>query len=205
MTRIAIALLGLTTAHAVIIDRVAVRVGKNVITESEIERDLRAASLFNNQPVDLSPAARRRAADRLVDQKLIRAELELTGYPPVSDEDVDQVLAQVKNRAVAARAAGFTEEDLRTRVRWTLTAMRFLSLRFRAGLQVTDTQVDEYFEQEVAPKLRQQDPSKNYSPADHREQIEQVLIERRVSQLSEEWVKTMRERTVVEFREEAFR
>src|SRR5271165_3379020 len=73
-------LLGCIPGAAVVMDRVAVIVGRNVVKTSDITRDLRATQFINGEPVDTSEAARRKSADRLVDQQLIRQELLNAGY-----------------------------------------------------------------------------------------------------------------------------
>ena len=70
-----------------IIDRIAVAVGNQVITESEILRDIRITAFLNDTELDFSPKAKRRAADRLVEQKLVNKEMELTKYPGPEPED----------------------------------------------------------------------------------------------------------------------
>ena len=56
------------------LDRIAVTVGQEVITESQVILDLRVAAFLDRKPVDLSGAAKRQAAARLVDQLLILRE-----------------------------------------------------------------------------------------------------------------------------------
>lgn len=51
-----------------VVDRVAVVVGREALTESEVLEDLRLTEFLNHEPLDLSPAARREAAEHLVDQ-----------------------------------------------------------------------------------------------------------------------------------------
>src|SRR5437899_3021245 len=61
-------------AERIPIDRIAVSVGNQVITESELITDLRVTAFLDRRPVDLSSAAKRKSADRLVDQVLILKE-----------------------------------------------------------------------------------------------------------------------------------
>src|SRR4051794_37805596 len=56
------------------IDRIAVSVGNQVITESELITDLRVTAFLDRSEVDLSSAAKRKSADRQVDQVLILKE-----------------------------------------------------------------------------------------------------------------------------------
>ena len=70
----AAAALGLWTccATAEIIDRVAVSVGNQVITEDQIGEEIRVTAFLNHETPDLSPAQKRRAAERLIEQALVR-------------------------------------------------------------------------------------------------------------------------------------
>ena len=52
--------LTLGVCRAEIIDRVAVVVGKRVITESEIVREIRLTAFLNGAPLDFSAASKRR-------------------------------------------------------------------------------------------------------------------------------------------------
>src|SRR3984885_8109581 len=56
------------------LDRIAVSIGREVITESQVILDLRVAAFLDRKPVDLSGPAKRQAAERLVDQILILRE-----------------------------------------------------------------------------------------------------------------------------------
>ena len=78
--RVALTLLLACIAGAEIIDRVAVTVDKRVITESEIVRQIRITAFLNNEQPDFSASSKRVTADRLVEQVLIRRELESTRY-----------------------------------------------------------------------------------------------------------------------------
>src|SRR5579864_705788 len=53
-------------SSAAVLDRVAVVVGATVITESEVDEELRLEQFMASEPMDLGPQQRRAAADRLV-------------------------------------------------------------------------------------------------------------------------------------------
>ncbi|HWC97603.1 MAG TPA: hypothetical protein VG456_12650 [Candidatus Sulfopaludibacter sp.] len=127
-------------AAASVVDRVAVVIDKTVITEGEVQDEVRLTEFLNGQPLDLSASARRAAADRLVDQTLIRNEVEISHYAPPSAADTDKLLQQFRQQhfrtAAAYREAlaryGITEDQLKRHLIWQLTALRFTDLRFRS-------------------------------------------------------------------------
>jgi hypothetical protein len=130
------------TAAAGVVDRVAVVVGDAVITESEVLDELRLTEFLNSQPLDTSPEQRRAAAERLVDQQLIRKEMEIGHYPEPSAAESGAILQNFRQQhfptPAAFRAAlekyGITEEHLKRHLLWQMTAMRFTDVRFRPGI-----------------------------------------------------------------------
>ena len=68
-------------------DRMAVIVGKHVIKTSDIVRDLRVTEFLNREPLELGSDAKRKSAERLIDQEIIRQEIVSGGYRRPSDEE----------------------------------------------------------------------------------------------------------------------
>ncbi len=104
MPRLVTLLFALTSAlpGAVVIDRIAVIVGKHAIKLSDITRDLRLMQFINQEPVKLSAEEMRKAAGRLVDQTLIRDEIARGGYRRPGDADADSLLKHLL-RAILIR------------------------------------------------------------------------------------------------------
>src|SRR5215831_5564442 len=97
--RIIIALAATTAVSAAVLDRIAVTVGREAITESEVLEEIRVTNFLNNEPLDLSSDARHAAADRLVDQYLIRHELASGSYsPPDPNQAVKLISKLIKER-----------------------------------------------------------------------------------------------------------
>jgi hypothetical protein len=197
--------------QAEIIDRIAVTVGSSVITESEIAREIRLTSLLNGEVLDFSAAAKRKAAERLVEQRLIQIENEASLYPTPAAESVEEALKQVLERfpnksryQEELRRTGVGEEELKAHLRRQLTVLRFLDLRFRPGIQIGDEEIEEYFNRRLSPELRKSNPGATLSVDDYREQIEQALIGERVDKASDAWLKEAREHTRIEFRASVF-
>ena len=122
-----------------VVDRIALVIDKKVITESEVVDELRLTQFLNGQPLDLGPTARRAAADRLVDQELIRRELELSHYNQPSAAESDALLRKFRDQHFhspaeyrsALQKYGIAEDQLKQHLLWQLTAIRFTDLRFR--------------------------------------------------------------------------
>jgi hypothetical protein len=90
----------------------------------------------------MGPEQRRAAAERLVDQQLIRKEMEIGHYPEPSATEAEAMLQNLRQQhfptTAAFRAAlekyGITEDQLKRHLLWQLTAMRFTDVRFRPGI-----------------------------------------------------------------------
>jgi hypothetical protein len=139
----AVTVLALAAAAAAgVVDRVAVVVGAAVITESEVLDELRLTEFLNSQPLDTGPEQRRAAAERLVDQQLIRKEMEIGHYPEPSAAESAALLQNFRQQHFSTPAAfraalekyGITEDQLKRHLLWQLTAMRFTDVRFRPGI-----------------------------------------------------------------------
>jgi hypothetical protein len=207
-----IALTAMPGSCAAIIDRVAVSVGNSAITESELERQLRITAFLNRQKAEFTPEAKRRVANRLVEQKLVKRELELSRYAFPSEADVKPLLDEVKSNYVdeaafqkALTAYGITVEDLKRQLHWQLTLLRFIEVRFRPGIEVNEQEIRDYFEREIQQAALKENPGHSVSLQEHRERIEEILTAQKVDQSLDAWLKTARVQANVKFREEAFR
>jgi peptidyl-prolyl cis-trans isomerase SurA len=197
--------------RAEIIDRIAVVVGERVITESEIQREVRLTALLNGSAVDFSPASMRATAERLVEQRLIQSENDMSLYPQPAENSLEDALKQTQasfgsseKYQAELKRAGVTEDELRAHLRRQLVTLRFLDLRFRPGVQIGEEEVADYFQRSLAPQLKKNHPNREFAPADFREQAEQALIADRVDKAADDWLKDARARTRIEFRAGVF-
>jgi hypothetical protein len=196
-------------ARADIIDRIAIAVGNQVITESQIDEDGRITEFMNAEKVDLSAASRKKAATRLVDQALIRREIEFSRYPLPALSDADSSLAQLKMRykdesafEQALADYGVSEDALKQRLWWQLTLLRFIDYRFRSGIQISDADVDSYYQQQVV-KWRAQGIQPIPSRDDSRPQIEEILTQQRIDENLDHWLAEARTQVAIRYLDEA--
>jgi hypothetical protein len=194
--RLAVFFILAVSGAATIIDQLAVTVGNQAITENEIMDEIRLAALFNGTAIDNTAAARRAAAARLVEQALIRREMSFGSYPQIPESEVNDAMAAVQ-KARGGKAAldeslrGFdlTREELRNYLTWQLQLLRFIDLRFRPAVQVTNEDIEKYYEENMAgAKL-----------SDVRGQIEQKLSGERVDEQLGQWIRQSRARTTIRF------
>jgi hypothetical protein len=198
--------------RAEVIDRIAVTLDNQIITESEVAREIRLSAFLNGDPLDFSPEAKRKAAGRLVEQKLIRREIELGRYLQPSNEEVAAMLKQIQTQRFrdaedyrqALEKFGVSETDLTAHLLWQLTLLRFIDARFRPGVQVSDEEVRAYFDREQRKLPETADPGKQPKFEDFRDQISETLINQVVDQQLDDWMAAARKRTRIVFHPEAF-
>ena len=206
------ALAGALWGRGEIIDRVAVTVDKMVITESDIVNQMRIAAFLNAESLDLIPAQKREAATRLVEQVLIRREMEISRYPAPALSDTGPILEEIKRERFPDAESyqreldrcGIRERDLRENLLLQMTMLRFIEYRFRPGIAVSDEEVSQYYEQKLLPEYRQRRAEAPPALEDSREQIEEILIEERVDRTLERWLQQAAGQARIRFREEVF-
>jgi hypothetical protein len=202
----------MSSTRAEVIDRIAVALDNQIITESEVAREIRLSALLNGDPLDFSAEARKKAADRLVEQKLIRREIELGRYPEPSKDEVAAMLKQIQTQRFpvsedyrqALEKYGVSEEDLNAHLLWQLTLLRFIDARFRPGVQVSDEDIRAYFDSEQAKGEQTASAGKQPRFEDLRDQIRETLTNQRVDQLLNDWLAAARKRAHIVFHQEAF-
>lgn len=149
MRAVATALLFAALAQAVIVDRVAVSINRQVITDAQVIEDVRLQAFIEGVPVDLSLDNKRKAADRLVDQLLIRRELEFTRFAGTSEGEIAPVLKTLEPRFGELSKYGVSIDDVKRHIAWTLTLLRFIEFRFQPSVQISAAQLRQEYERQL--------------------------------------------------------
>ncbi len=211
-TSLAILALMAALAPAEVIDRVTVSVGSQVVTESAIRRFAQLEAFLTGKPARLSPAERRETAGRLVEQTLIRREIELSRFQPISNAEVEAQVARIRkdlgldDAALRARLAAnsLSYEDLFEEARWQLTLFRFIEFRFRPGVQVSEQEIGVYYDGELVQELNR--AGRPRPPLDTvRQDILNILTERKVQAALGQWLDQAAQQVRIRYREETFR
>ncbi len=194
----------LLPARAVIVDRIAIVAGGKIITDSQIVRRVRLAAFQNGEQPDLGPASRQRAAQQLIDQRLVESEMDLGRYPPLDAAHRKALLdnymkknyhsdAAAMNKALAAYM--LKPQDLEEDLGHQADLLTFLNLRFRPAVQVTDEDVEKYYD-----KIKGADKSGGPSSRE-RAAIERKLTAERADKELDLWLQDQRKRTKIEYLE----
>ncbi len=196
-------------AQGTIIDRTAIIVGNHVIKDSDIDRDIQVTSFLNNEQPNFGPSSRKQAANRLIDQELIREEIRSGKYPVAPQSEADNLLAQIRKQRFATDAEyrralqqhGITEAELKDRLAWQLTVLRFIDTRFRPAVVVSDDEIQQYYNAHRAELHRAHPDAKGLE--DLKPEIEQTIAGEKVNKLLDEWLDQTRKQTRIEYLEKS--
>jgi hypothetical protein len=194
-----------TAAEAAIVDRIAISVGKQVITDSEIDLRIRLTAFQNGERPVFDAESRKNAAQLLIDQKLVEREMDVGHYPRLNWDARKQMIRDYAKtnlgsdeeqlrRAVADH--GLTMGDLEDDLARQSDLLTFLSLRFRPAVQVTDRDVQQYFDNRPPPG---NSGGVEMPLNDLRARIEQQITSDRADAEMNVWVRDQRKRTKIEY------
>jgi hypothetical protein len=182
-------------ASAGIVDRIAITVGRDVITELQLDEELRVTAFLNHRPIARDNSARHAAADRLIQQLIVRREMEVSRYPLPDAEDVTKYFDQIRGgfaEAVqfeqALAAYSLTDEILRDHLALQLTTLRFIEFRFQPEVNVTDAEIRSAYLREVANWKAEHSGAVAPSFDASRESIRKALAEERIDRALDAWL-----------------
>jgi len=189
----------------VLVDQVIGVVNGDLILESDVDEERRWEAF---QPVrEMGETfSREKAVDRLIDRTLILQQAKLQPEGAVTIEQARELLEKLRKDIPACKqfhcetdagwqkfvaAQGFTVAEIEERERTQLEILRYIEIRFRAGIHITPEQIKDYYDHTLVPKeakLKMTPP-----PVDTiSEQIEQILMEEQVSNLLGDWLKSLK-------------
>ncbi len=187
------------------LDRVIAVVNDDVILESDVDQERR---LIAFQPFrDASRGfGREQIIERLINRALILRQAQLQPEGEVTDKQVEEQLTALRKAIPACKEyhcetdagwsrfvtdQGFTMPELKKLWRERMEVLRFIELRFRSGIQITNDEIREYYEKTLLPQYAKQGSvaPKMETIADR---IQEILLQQRVSNLLGDWLKSLR-------------
>ncbi|MGI8960048.1 MAG: hypothetical protein ACR2IV_09865 [Bryobacteraceae bacterium] len=185
---------------AEVVDRLAITVGREAITELELDEELRVAAFLNRQPAVRDLDTRRAAADRLVEQLLVRHEMEVSRYPLPGEEDLNSYFDQIRGQLSGSEEFdqalgkyGLNERTLRDHLALQLTTLRFIEFRFQPEIDISETEIRTSYEREFATWRKAHSGAPPNLEAS-RESIRRALTEERIDRALEVWLQERRKR-----------
>jgi peptidyl-prolyl cis-trans isomerase SurA len=194
-----------TASQGVVLDRVVAVVNGDVILESDVDEERRFEEI---QPYRKSAAelSRERMLERLIDRELILQQSESEPEDVVTDQELDaQLLGLRKDIPDCKQYAcetddgwtkylashGFTVEEFRQRWLMRMRLLKFIEVRFRNGIKITNAEINQFYETKMLPEYaeRKVAPPKIDTIS---KRIEEVLLQQEVGALLVDWLKSLR-------------
>jgi peptidyl-prolyl cis-trans isomerase SurA len=199
-------------ANAVVLDRVVAVVNNRSILASDVDDEVRLAVLDPAQ-AGLGNLTRQRALDQLISRALIQQQIRQENAQSAEPEqsEVDARLTQIRKDLPACvrfncaseegwkaflAAHELTPAQVETYLRNRLQVLGFIELRFRQGIRISPEEIEAYYRKTLLPQYRAGEaipPLETVAP-----RIEEILLERQVNVLFDEWLKDLRKQGDVE-------
>jgi peptidyl-prolyl cis-trans isomerase SurA len=185
-----------------ILDRIVAAVNGHVILQSDWEDAVRCEAFMAGRTLDqITPEDRKAALDHLIDQELLREQMQASDFQQATDEQVNKRIAEIRKQYAAADTDqswqatlsqyGLTEKELRDRVALQLNLLRLVDARLRPTVNIDAKSIESYYSQELLPQLRQSG-AKEVSLADVSPKIKELLTQQKVNQLLVSWLQNLR-------------
>jgi hypothetical protein len=186
-----------------VLDRIVAIVNNTPILQSDWELALRTEALMSGRNAESFNDSEQRAVfSRLVDQELLLEQMRGFVMNPVTDEEVNARLQEVRNQAAATKSdeswkqlleqSGLSEPEVKLRIRTQLEILRFLDTRFRPTIRVDYRTIQQYYRNQFLPELQKQGgpevPLSEVAP-----KIREILTQQRLDEQATSWLQTLRE------------
>lgn len=193
--------------HAEIVDRIAATVGSTVITESQVLDQIRVSAFINGTAPDVSQANKQKVLERLIEQTLIRREIELTRFPRPTKEQVEPLFKEVKAPYPTEEAwhealarAGIAEAQLMNQLTWQVMMLRFVEYRFQPSVEVSSSQLRQEYRKQ-AEAWRAKNHTEPPALEEMKPELERIIRQRLVDAAMDRWLGEARTRTSILYRE----
>lgn len=183
-----------------IVDRMVANVNGHVLLQSDWEEELAFEAFVDaRSPDSFTPAERKAALDRLIDQELLREQVRPSEEAPAGEiaEKVNDVrklhpeAATDEGWHTALRRCGLTETDLQKRLGQSIQLMRLVEARLRPSIQIDQKAVESYYHEQLLPELKKAG-NREVALPEVFSHIKDLLAEQRLNQLLHGWLASLR-------------
>jgi len=197
---------------AVVLDRVVAVVNDQTILASDVDEEVRL-SVLDPGGVGSGVLTPQRAMEQLFGRTLIQQQIRqedvLAAEP--AQADVDARLMELRKELPACvrrncstdagwkaflAGHGLTPERVASYMRSRVQILRFIELRFRQGIRISQQEIETYYREKLLPQYaagEETPPLDQVAP-----RIEEILLEQRVNVLFDDWLDNLRKQGEVE-------
>ncbi len=142
--------------------------------------------------------------DLIIDQSLIREQMSQYAEVEISSDGVDSEMHKLmldwggkETFEAALNNRRFTLDELKNRIHWQLAVLKFVDSRFRQFTVVEPKEISDYYQQVFLPEVNKKNLAAP-AQADVEDKIRALLVEEKVNQQLEEWLKSLRKNASVQ-------
>lgn len=202
----------------VVLDRVVAVVNRQAILASDVEDEVHLAAV-DPEATGAGPLNAPRALDQLISRALIEQQIrqeEAQSLTP-SETEVEARLNEIRRELPACErekcttgegwsrflaTRHLTQEGVEAYLRNRTEILRFIEQRFRAGIRISPQEVETYYRETLVPLYS---PGDAIPPLDKvSERIGEILLQREVNSLFDDWLKNLRSQGSIEVLDPAF-
>lgn len=201
----------------VVLDHVVAVINGAVLLQSDVDEETHFAAL---EPFDSGGDTRLDAMRRLINRTLILQQMneQQQFIENVSDADVEKSLTELRDHLPAcikydcASVAGWkaflaandlTSDEVTDHWKQRLTVLRFIDVRFRTGIRISQQSIADYYATAVVPVFQRQHqtapPLENVS-----NRIQEILLEQQVNLQLQDWLRSLRDQGSVRILDPAY-
>jgi hypothetical protein len=196
----------LSLQAAELLDRIVATVNTHAILQSDWDDEVRYECFMSGrEPRDVTMEQRKAALERLIDQDILReqmrtADLKLAGADAIKKQIDDLKIDQLREHpgqswAMTLSRYQLTDRVVEEHVAAELEQFQLVDLRFRPTIQISSADVENYYREQIIPKLPTSDPS---SLKDAAPKIREILIQKKINQLLNSWLETLRSQAQIQ-------
>ena len=192
-------------SDGVLVDQVIAVVNSDLVLESDVDEDRRfqAFQPLTNPGEQFSRAD---AVKRLIDRALILQQAKLQPDDSVTLAEAQPQLQELRKDIPACKqfqcetnagwqkfvaAQGFTLPELEERWRQRMEILKFIEIRFRAGIRIEPAQIKDYYEKTLLPEYRKRNAAP--PPLDAiSDRIQEILLQQQVGNLLTDWLTSLK-------------
>jgi peptidyl-prolyl cis-trans isomerase SurA len=206
------------SSQPVVLDHVIAVINGDVLLQSDVTEELRFAAL---EPFSVSPGTDtlKRAVRRLANRTLILQQMRQQQLGiEITDEQVEQALLELRTHLPSCRqyncateegwkaflaANDLTEQEVLIHWKRRLAILKFIDIRFRAGIRISNEEIDSYYQKSIVPVFERQKekppPLSEISP-----RIQEIVLQQHVNELLQDWLKSLRDEGSVQILDPAY-